>query len=416
MKTKFAFLFLILLSIRSFSQITYDKGYIINEAGTHTPVFIRFNEMAYNPTQIQYKLTPDGEVKTAGISSIKEFAIGDHYKFVRETVEMDRSSDGLKDLSGDRNPVLKEETLFLQSIMEGEYSLLYYRNGKLQRFFIRKPDGEIEQLIYKRYSTGDNIVRKNNRYKQQLITYLQCEDLSTGDFERLNYSRQGLTNIFESYNKCKSSDYNIFRPEENGNLNLMAKVGVNFTNFGMEQDVYNIVEEFQYEIDPRVGLELEYILPMANQKISLYMEPSFSMFKSEKEIIVATEGGGPSNPDGRGGYKARVLMDYKVLDLPLGIRYYMFLNKANTIKMFVNAGASLNMIFNSSEIITMTNNRDYDFNQSSQPTFFGGVGYRFREKFSIEGRYFPVRPLTDNGGYKLHQNHSFAVVAGYTLF
>lgn len=404
------------ISIQSYSQITFDKGYIINEAGNVTSVYIRFNEMTDNPSQIQYKFTPDGEVNTSGLSSIKEFGIGDDYKFTRETVNIDRSSEDLNNLSRDRNPVFKEETLFLRNLIEGEYSLLSYRDGKILRFFVRKSNGELEQLIYKKYSTGDNIVRKNTRYKQQLMGLLKCDDISENNLNRLNYTRQNLIKIFQTYYTCKESKYKVYYSEQKGDINLMVKAGVNFTNFGMEQDIYNIVEEFKYEIDPRIGLELEYILPMANQKLALYMEPSFSMYKAEQEIIIATEGGGPSNPEGRGGYKALVNMDYKVLDLPLGIRYYMFLNRANTSKMFVNAGASLNMIFNSSKIITMSNNRDFNFNQSWQPTFFGGVGYRLKEKFSIEGRYYPVRPLTDNNGYKLHQNHSFAIVAGYTLF
>ncbi|MGB7842522.1 MAG: outer membrane beta-barrel protein, partial [Salinimicrobium sp.] len=119
-----------------------------------------------------------------------------------------------------------------------------------------------------------------------------------------------------------------------------------------------------------------------------------------------------------GGYRALVNMDYKILDMPLGIRYYAYLNEANTSKMFVNAGVSINFIFNSSKIINKSNSEeeDFDFNQSWQPTFFGGIGYRYNEKWSLEMRYFPVRPLSDNGGYKLHQNHSFALVVGYTLF
>ena len=418
MKKIFSLLFFTILSATAFSQIKYEKGYIINENGQTSHVYIKLNEMADNPTQTQYKYSPEGKINTTSIATIKEFGIGDSYKFTKENVQIDRSSEEHKKISQIRNAEFKEEVLFLRTLLEGEYSLLYYQDGHLKRYFIKKPDGAIEQLIYKKYTTGDNIIRKNNRYKQQLINLLVCEEISENDLKNLRYTRSNLINLYIEYHECKGRDFKVYYTHKKGDLNLMVKAGVNFTNFGMEQDIYNIVEEFQYQIDPRVGLEIEYILPMANQKVALYMEPSFSMYNAEHEIIVATKGSTPSNPGGVSGFRALVNMDYKILDLPLGVRYYMFLNKAYTSKMFVNAGASLNLVFNSSTMVRKYDNKssDFDFNQSWQPTFFAGVGYRYSERIGFEVRYFPVRPLTDNGGYKLHQNHSFALVAGYTLF
>lgn len=407
-----------MLPLISFCQITFEKGYFLTEAGQTSTALIKLNEIADNPVRIQYKLSPNGSVKTANISTIKEFAIGDFHKFIRETVEIDRSEDDFANISPTRNPVFNEETLFLRSLVEGEYSLLFYRDGNLQRFFVRKPDGEIEQLIYKKYSTGNNIVRKNNRYRQQLLNLFACEEISQKHLKNLGYTRSELIDLFQKYHECKNQNYRVLHLEKEGNLNIMIKAGLNFTNFGMEQDVYNIVENFQYDIDPRIGVELEYIPPMMNRKVALYMEPSFSLYNSKKEIIIATETPTPSNPGGPGGYRAEVEMNYQTLDLPLGLRYYFFLGEANNTKMFFNSGASINLIFNSSTILNRgtDENSKFDFNQSWQPTFFGGLGIRYKEKFSLEARYFPVRPLTDNGGYKLHQNHSFAVVAGYTVF
>lgn len=414
-------LFLVLFTILSFpaiSQIKYEKGYIIDQSGQSSVVYIRLNELADNPTHIQYKFSPDGEINSTSIATIQEFGVGDSHKYIREKVQIDRSSEDLNEISQIRNAEFKEEVLFLRTLVEGDFSLLYYQDGHLKRFFIRTPDGAIEQLIYKKYTTGDAIIRKNNRYKQQLLNSLVCENISENDLKNLRYTRPQLINLFEKYHECKERNSRVYFVQKEGDLNLMVKAGVNFTNFGMEQDVYDIVEDFQYQIDPRIGLEIEYILPMANQKVALYMEPSFSMYNADHEIIVATSGSTPSNPGGTGGFRALVNMNYKILDLPLGVRYYMYLNETYTSKMFVNAGASLNLVFNSSTMVKKYNNEssDFDFNQSWQPTFFAGVGYRYSEKIGIEMRYFPIRPLTDNGGYKLHQNHSFALVVGYTLF
>ena len=418
MKKAFLSALFTLLSLSAISQIKYQKGYITNQSGQTSEVYIRLDEMADNPTEIQYKLSPDGKINVAGIATISEFGIGESYKYTREKVQIDRSSEELNEISQIRHAEFKEEVLFLRTLAEGDFSLLYYQDGKLKRFFIKNPDESVEQLIYKKYTTGDNIIRKNNRYKQQLMNSLVCKDIKEGDLKNLRYDRSQLLDLFKKYHQCAEKDLKIYFVKKEGDLNLMIKAGVNFTNFGMEQDIYDIVEDYQYQIDPRIGFEIEYILPMANQKVALYMEPSFSMYNADHEIIVATKGSTPSNPGATGGFRAKVNMDYKILDLPLGLRYYMYLNKAYTSKMFVNAGASLNLVFNSSTMVKTYNNEssDFDFNQSWQPTFFAGVGYRYSEKIGIEMRYFPIRPLTDNGGYKLHQNHSFALVVGYTLF
>lgn len=418
MKKFLFFVLFILFSFSSFSQITFDKGYITHQSGKTSEVFIRLDEMAGTPTKISYKISPNGEIKTADISTIKAFGIGETHRYIRHTVNIDRSPEDIKDLSRKRSAEFQEEVLFLRTLLSGENSLLYYKDKEQERFFIKKPDGEVEQLIYKKYSPEGKIIRTNNRFRQQLSDLLICEDISENILMKLNYNRANLMNIFQKYYECRGSEFQIHYATRKGELNLMVKAGVNFTNFGMKQDVYNIVEDFQYEIDPRIGLEIEYIFPMVNQKIAVYMEPSFSMYDAEKEIIIATSEAIPSNPNASGGYRALVNMKYHILDLPLGLRYYLYLDKANHSKMFVNAGASINLLFNSSEIIKSPGNErsDFDFNQTWLPTFFGGIGYRYNEKISVEVRYFPVRPLTDNGGYKLHQNHSFALVAGYTLF
>jgi hypothetical protein len=416
MKKHYLLLLILFTTFTGFSQITFEKGYIIDESNNTIPVFIRFSELAAHPNQISYRHTPDGEIITAGPSSIKEFGVGENYKYVRKKVQIDKSPQSLKNISQSRSPKFVEETVFLKTLLEGELTLLAF-NGKYQGYFIEKSDGNIEALIYKKYSTGDNIIRKNNRYKQQLLNLLPCKDINVEKLMKVNYTSRDLTKILQKYHQCIGEDPKIYKLKREGELNLMAKAGLNFTNFGMENDIYNTVDEFNYDIDPRIGLEIEYILPMVNRKVAVYMEPSLSMYKSDQEIIVPVKQTSGSNPDGPGGYKAMVNMEYYTFDIPLGLRFYMYLNKETNTKIFFNGGASINLVLNSSTILNQKNaeNEDFDFNQSWEPGFFGGVGIRFREKVSIETRYFPVRPLTDNGGYKLHQNHSFAIVAGYTI-
>ena len=46
----------------------------------------------YTPTQIDYKLASDTEIKTMKLTNIVEFGIYDDSKFIKRTVDIDRSS------------------------------------------------------------------------------------------------------------------------------------------------------------------------------------------------------------------------------------------------------------------------------------------------------------------------------------
>ncbi|HSI70891.1 MAG TPA: porin family protein [Gillisia sp.] len=411
------FLFL-LFSLKSFTQVIYEPGYIINEAGEKNEVWIRNDARANKSEEIKYKSSPNGEIRTATIQNVKEFGIGDSQKYSRATVGIDRSSDEAKSLSTTRNADLKEETQFLQVLIEGYASLYRYRDGSLERFFLKLDDGDIEQLIYKRFTSPDSKIRENNRYKQQLLNTFSCGENPMTKIGRLPYRTSSLMEFVQEFNECAGGEYQIFLMKKKAVWNLRAKAGVNLTNFSTHQDHYKIVPDFQYTIDPRVGVEVEYIFPFSNNKLSLFIEPGFTMHKARHDLIVPTAGSGPSNPEGVGGYPATVEIDYKAVVIPLGIRYYFFLNDTFSSKMFVNAGLSVDLHFNSSQIINNNtmDGRDLELNSSQIPTAFAGIGYSYNDRFNIEARYYPVRTTHETTAYKLHQDHSFALLLGYKLF
>src|SRR5690606_2810585 len=104
-----------------------------------------------NPKGFQYKLTADGEISNATLETVKEFRVAGAAKYVRANVKIDRSPKSLSNLSPDRNPIFKEELLFLKVVVEGKATLYSYEDATLSRFFYKIPDNEISQLAYKMY-------------------------------------------------------------------------------------------------------------------------------------------------------------------------------------------------------------------------------------------------------------------------
>src|SRR5690606_13747402 len=126
------------------------------------------------------------------------------FKYVAATVIVDQSNNKVGNLSEDRNPILKEENLFLKVLVDGKASLFYTLKGGESRFFYSMDDGKIEQLIYKRYLITNGKIAENNRYKQQLSTDFKCANSKEFIFEKLEYKKSSLMKIFESYNNCEN--------------------------------------------------------------------------------------------------------------------------------------------------------------------------------------------------------------------
>src|SRR5690606_41948352 len=67
-------------------------------------------------TLFRSKFEENGEVKLGSIESITELASGTSFKYVRATLEVDQSTDVVNNLTDTRNPIMKEETLFLKTL------------------------------------------------------------------------------------------------------------------------------------------------------------------------------------------------------------------------------------------------------------------------------------------------------------
>lgn len=95
-----------------FSQIKFESGYFINNNNEKVNCLVRNVDWESNPVSFDYKLSEESKVENAGIETVKEFGIGTEVKFIRATVNMDKSSDVVNELSDNRNPVFVEETIF----------------------------------------------------------------------------------------------------------------------------------------------------------------------------------------------------------------------------------------------------------------------------------------------------------------
>jgi len=401
-------LFLIpLLTINCYSQISFEKGYYIDNSGQKTECLIKNNDWASSPIDFKFKLTENDDSKTIGIESVKEFGIYNITKYIRAIVEVDISGDGINELISNQNPEFSKQQLFLKVLIEGKAKL--YEGGSPRKFFYNVENSNIEQLIFKTYKNTDNQVETNNQFRKQLWDNLQCSSLNSNYFSKLEYKKNALIALFSEYNKCINPDFinYITVKKQKGDFNLNLRPRLNNSSLVVESELSNYkYTDFGNKTTFGFGVEAEFILPLNKNKWAVLLEPTYqNLKKTITKEYNATIGG-----------ELIAKVDYSSIEVPLGIRHYFFLN--NNSKVFINASLVYDICIKPSAVEFSMADRPgiftKDFDNGTNLAF--GIGYKLYNKFSLEMRYQTERDNLSrhkawNSNYK-----TTSIILGYTLF
>ena len=440
MKRTLLLLLLSILSLYCHSQITFEKGYFINNNNQKIDCLIKNLEWNNNPRKFEYILSKDGEPQVASIASVKEFKIENGIKYIRRTVNIDRSSESINRLNNDRKPVFKEEELFLKVLVEGKSNLYEYVDMGLVRYFYKREKAEIEQLIFKRYKTNEDFIRKNNRFRQQLWVDLECENLKLGKIENLDYTNKDLVRFFTKYSEIHNVDIKYLAPkQEREFFNLTIRPRINVSSLAVKYNEVNSIQnpihnekiDFGNGLVFGLGLEAEFILPFNKISVAdknnwaIIVEPSFQHFKSEKTV----------NQSNVAEEMHTAKVNHKIIETAIGLRHYFLLGEHS--KIFVDASllfdfspkASIDFIRSDGLIARSIQFQGTGVLASNKiaigrlfNNFAIGIGYKQNDKISLGLRYQKRieqlitfsntdLPLTWSSDFQ-----TLSLVFGYTLF
>lgn len=395
-----------ILCAESYSQIIFEKGYFINESGQKIECLIKNIDWKNNPTEFEYKLFQNDTVQKATIQTVKEFGINNISKYIRTNTKIDRSSEQIDHMSSDRNPNFQEELLFLKVLIEGQASLFLYIDGNLTRFFYKKNDSEINQLVYKRYLVNYKI-SKNEYFKQQLFSELKCEGIGLNEIETLRYSKKDLEKLFIKYHECANSNFTNFEPKQKKDLfNLNIRPGINYSSLKIQNSVTNSRDtDFGKRFGIRFGIETEFILPFNKNKWGIIVEPTYQYYKSEQHKETSNVLGGMLVSK----------VDYKSIELPIGVRHYFYFNDKS--KLFTN----ISYVFdfpNNSSIKFLRNDESMltELEIKSRINLALGVGYKYKDKYSLEIRYNANREILSDYLFWNSNYNSLNIIFGLSLF
>jgi len=433
MKTRILFVITLIFFTNAYSQIKFEKGYFITNAGQKKECLIKNTDSYLTPKEFKYKELNDTEIKTITVNNTREVVFLDGAKYIRETVLIDKSSNNISKLSQTKEPNFEEETLFLESLIEGEASLYVFSESNFYRYFYKLKNSNLKQLIYKKYKDlSNNSVKTNNRFRQQLWESLKCETITLEEIKKVNYAKQNLIKYFASLNTCKQSAFVNFatknKSKNKGTFNLNIRPGILFSSLEIDEqattspDLPTIREnDFGSQTSFRIGVELEYVLPLNRNKWALILEPNYQRNFSATGRLSSVEqiAQFQTTPLFRD-----VDVELSSLEIPFGVRHYFFLNDSS--KLFINGGLALFFPLDSEITIGPVNI------ETSQPpiaaelatgiSVYFGIGYNFNNKYSIEARFVPERDFIDDSlvtsafSAFTSSYSSIALTLGYTLF
>ncbi len=398
---------LIIAGLSCYSQIVFEEGYFIDETGHRIDCLIKNVNWKNNPDGFEYKLHENTEIKRTGIQDAKEFGIDSISKYVRASVQIDRSSDKTSYLDDKREPVFHEEQLFLKVLIEGKASLYMYEDEGVKRFFYKKEDSEIKQLVYKRYVLNDDRIIENNKFRQQLFFDLKCPGIHEYQVESLSYDKNELYRFFIDYCECTNTGFISYkRKSKRDFFNLTVRPGVSMSSLSISNYLSDSRDiKFDNSITFRFGLEAEFILPFNKNKWSVIAEPTYQNYRSEKKMEEGSVYGGILTAN----------VDYKSIELPLGIRHYFYFKNGN--KAFLNVFYIMDYAVNSTIVFSRD---DYSFLNSLEPDARNnlaiGAGYKFKEKYCLELRYQTEQDVLCRYIYYYSGYTTISVILGYTLF
>ncbi|MFD2601463.1 tRNA modification GTPase [Flavobacterium suzhouense] len=388
---KLFLMLLIAFPLLSIAQIKFEPGYFI-ENESKTECLIKNIAWKNNPTSFEYKLNEADDIKTKNISTVSEFNINESYKFIRTTTNVDRSETALDRLDNSKQPKWNTETIFLKVLVEGKITLYQYEDSNfIKYFFSTENDAKTEQLVYKEYLV-DGGVAENNFFRQQLYNLMKDDKFTISRFENLKYKKSDMVKLFAEYNGNSGTKMkNLSEKQNNGKLNLRFTPGITFTSLDIENSTSGFYFDFGSNVSYRIGAEIEYILPFNNNKWSLFADPNYQSYEK----------------DGNRGNQS-LSVSYKVIEIPLGVRHYIYLSDKS--KIFVDAAyiASLSM---------GDNNLKFAYSElevSNTSALALGLGYSY-ERYSLEARYNFSHGILDNYESWGSNLDTFSVILGYNF-
>lgn len=389
MRTILTLLFVILLTTEVHSQVVFEPAYFITNSGEKVQCLIKNHDPENTPQSFEYKHSDESAVEFGKAEHVKEFGFINGPVYKKFTIQLDHSSYDMNQFDNKIKEIGQAEQLFIKQLVEGQADLYEYVHQSFKTYFYSINDTSVVQLIYREWLEG-NTIKKNQLFRQQLYTTLSHNDLSLANFERLRYNRKELIRLFSTYNGPQHNLVNATNKKRRY-FSLSGHVGYQTGTLKVEGP--NASFDFSNLSSISLGGEVEYFLSVNKNKWSFFTAPTYFTLSSKQAI----------------NYYTNAAIDYKCLDVPVGLRHSFYLATEN--RFYLSLAYVLTYSFNSQLIYGYEHNLDI----TTYPSYLFGIGYN-RRRLRAELKYGMKREVLQTYHYWSSNLDFVNISLGYSIW
>jgi hypothetical protein len=369
------------------------NGYYITTKGETVRGFFKNGDFS-NPESLQFKKTAGEAYAPLPVDGLTEFGIEDQFKYEKHTVKVDNTNLASNRPGENKEVTFTTHTLFLNVLVEGDASLYSHTGDMGTKYFysVKSKDVAINQLIYKKYSTGAMGLAENNQYKQQLYTTLVCGEQNVNNFTGIRYNASTLSSAIQRYNQCVGSTSSTFgnKAGRKAKVNYIVFAGLYSTSFSISDSGIetNTSSEMSY------GGGIEAALTLASEKFTFFARAEYE--KVNHKVTSVNVGPWPTLITTTSTYD----LDASIINIYMGPRYNLLLGTKH--KFYIDVAAAMAIPTGSLDVtrnikgttINETDQGDFNLNGGFYGNF--GIGYVFNNKFGVDFRFDTNRSLLRN--------------------
>lgn len=289
-------LFMSLMIQEIAAQGNYQSATLITAEGEQLTGFIDYGNWDKNPRRIRFKSSGTADKQVFKPFEVQSFQVADQ-RYVGAIVNTEVGLLPNDELSNedDISLHLKIDTVFLQTLIGGDRSLLFYKDNWARENFYIEEEGKYVLLGFKGYgvykSSGMSELAEENEYIGQLTYYLQaCLELGRR-IEMTYYNQEDLVNIFRDYYECRGKPIEFEKTVERVQFKLVVLGGLSGSTLNFVRDRNSsermrrlAAATYSSSIRPAVGIGVEIFLPRKNKHLTLCGELLFTTFQVDGRL------------------------------------------------------------------------------------------------------------------------------------
>jgi hypothetical protein len=378
-------LFILTLS-QAYAQEKLTKGYYIDRNNQTKECFFDENRLIISSQKVKFKTNEEESFKEFLPTDLYEFGITGKFRYVSKIVEIDNSSNSLTNMSMTKEPENVIQNVFLKVLVQGDYELWKLETYDIEKFYLFKNE-LVTQLISKKFF-HNGLIKENLYFKSQISKLLTC-GVENEIVASTDYKEKDLIEIVSKHNQCSNSATNYTfnsKKESKVYFGFYLKGGMSLKQIRIESnDVYRsgFFETDFNNVTPNIAAELELVLPISFNRVSVFVEPSFFRLTNDNKDADNTS--------------RQIKLNY--FQLTFGSKFYF---KEHTNGFFVYGALSFSKADSESSYdVNITGNSKLKFDVTTSMPAKLGFGYLYKNKIYADISYQTPARLFSNPDYML---------------